>query len=152
MKGVVQLLDLPDELLLNILRKVDCQALLLCSMIDIGNDRLKQLVFDKCHSIDLSSYCYQAKRRFLQDQFYSYVMPPICHDIRSLTITHHHISSMKTFIDQNCNGTLPNLIHLKFLLGLTHSKTGIPFTIGNQSLLNFCQMLFFIVLNPFPLS
>ena len=131
MEGVVQLLDLPDELLLNILKKVDCQASLLCSMIDIGNDRLEQLAFDRCYSIDLSSYCYQAKHRSLKNQFYSYVMPRICHDIRSLTITYQHISSMKTFIDQNYNATLPNLTHLKFLLGPTHSKTGIPFTIGN---------------------
>ena len=131
MEGVVQLLDLPDELLLNILKKVDCQASLLCSMIDIGNDRLEQLAFDRCHSIDLSSYFYQAKHRSLKNKFYSYVMPRICHDIRSLTITHQHISSMKTFIDQNYNATLPNLTHLKFLLGPTNSKTGIPFTIGN---------------------
>ena len=135
MEGVVQLLDLPDELLLKILKKVDSQVTLLCSMIDVGNDRLKQLAFDRCHSIDLSSdYC-QVKQRSLKNQFFSDVMSRIYHDIRSLTITYNHMSSMKTFIDQNSNGTLPNLTHLKFLLNPKHKKTGIPFTLGNQRLI-----------------
>ena len=49
MKGVVQLLDLPDELLLNILKKVDCQASLLCSMIDIE----VMIVWSNLHLIDV---------------------------------------------------------------------------------------------------
>ena len=60
MKGVVQLLDLPDELILAILKKVNPQVLLLCAMIDIGNNRLEQLAFDKCHSIDLTFDYFQS--------------------------------------------------------------------------------------------
>jgi len=131
MKGVVGLLDLPDELLLNILKKVNPQVLLLCSMINIGNHRLEQLAFDRCHSIDLSfNYC-RAAHRSLMKRFYSHVMPRVCHNIQSLTINFYHMSRMKTFIDENCNGTLPNLTHLKILLGLKHNKTRIPYTIGN---------------------
>ena len=135
MKGVVQLLDLPDELLLNILKKVDSQVILLCSMIDIDNHRLEQLAFDRCHSIDLSARCYQTKYRSLKHKFFSAVMPRIFHDIHSLTITYDHMWSMKTFIEQNCNGTLPNLTHLKFLLDLRHAKSGMPSILGNQRLI-----------------
>jgi hypothetical protein len=131
MKGVIQLLDLPDELILAILKKVNPQVLLLCSMIDIGNPRLEQLAFDRCHSIDLTFDYPLAAHRSLTKQFYSRVMPRICHDIQSLTINFYHISRMKTFIEKNCNGTLPNLTHFKIVLGTKRGKIGIPYTIGN---------------------
>jgi hypothetical protein len=83
MKGIVQLLDLPDELLLMILKKVNPQLLLLCSMIVIVNHRLKKLAFDRCHSIDLSFDYPQAKHRLLLKSFYSDIMPCIVHNIRS---------------------------------------------------------------------
>ena len=128
MKGVVQLLDLPDELLLNILKKVDPQALLLCSMIDIDNHRLEQLAFDGCHSIDLSFDFYRARHRSPMKRFFSHVMPRICHNIQSLTISLRHIRCLKTSI---INRTFPNLTHFKILLGLKCYQTGIPYTIGN---------------------
>jgi hypothetical protein len=107
MKGVIQLLDLPDELILAILKKVNPQVLLLCSMIDIGNHRLEQLAFDRCHSIDLTFDYPEAAHRSLMKQFYSRVMPRVCHDIQSLTINFYHILPMTTFIKKNRNGTLP---------------------------------------------
>jgi len=131
MKGVVQLLDLPDELILVILKKVNPQVLLLCSMIDIDNHRLEQLAFDKCHSIDLPSDYFKAPYQSLMKRFYSHVMPRISHDIQSLTISLGQIWSMKTFVENHCNGTLPNLTHLKILFDLKYPKTGIPFGSGN---------------------
>jgi hypothetical protein len=131
MKGVHQLLDLPDELILAIMKKVDPQVLFLCSMIDIGNYRLEQLAFDRCHTIDLTFDCFRAARQSHMKKFYSHVMPRIGHDIRSLTIHLRHISPIRTFVENNCNGTLPNLTHLKILLGVQHAKTGVPYTIGN---------------------
>ncbi len=130
-EGVVQLLDLPDELILAILKKVNPQVLLLCSMIDIGNPRSEQLAFDRCHSIDLTFDYPEAAHRSLMEQFYSHVMPRVCHDIQSLTINFYHILPMTTFIKKNCNGTLPNLKHFKIIVGIRRSKTGIPYTIGN---------------------
>ncbi|CAF2677437.1 unnamed protein product [Rotaria sp. Silwood2] len=129
MKDVVELLDLPDELILAIMKKVDPQVLFLCSMIDIGNKRLEQLAFDRCHSIDLTFDYFRAPHQLFIERFYSYVMPRISHDIQSLTINLHHISSIKTF-ENNCNKTLPNLTHLKIMMGAKLSKTGIPYTIG----------------------
>jgi hypothetical protein len=108
-----------------------CSAEILCSMIDIGNHRLGQLAFDRCHSIDLTFNYPLAAHRSLMKQFYSRVMPRVCHDIQSLTINFYHISSMKTFIEKNCNVTLPNLTHFKIVLGTKRGKTGIPYTIGN---------------------
>jgi ABC-type lipopolysaccharide export system ATPase subunit len=125
------LLDLPDELILAILKKVNPQALLLCSMIDIGNNRLKQLVFDRCNSIDLTFDYLQAPHELLFNRFYSHVMPRIIHDIQSLTINLHQISSIITSVENNCNGTLRNLTHLKIMLGAKLSRTGTPYTIGN---------------------
>ncbi|CAF1252852.1 unnamed protein product, partial [Rotaria magnacalcarata] len=49
MKDIIELFDLPDESLLAIMKKVNPQVLFLCSIIDIGNCRLEQLAFDKCH-------------------------------------------------------------------------------------------------------
>jgi hypothetical protein len=123
------LLDLPDELILAIMKKVNPQVLLLCSMIDIGNNRLEQLAFDRCHSIDLTFDYPRAPHALLMERFYSHVMPRISHDIESLTIDLRHIASIKTF-ENNFNGTFPNLTHLKIMLGAKHSKTGIPYTIG----------------------
>ncbi|CAF4920140.1 unnamed protein product [Rotaria magnacalcarata] len=37
MKDIIELFDLPDELLLAIMKKVNPQVLFLCSMINIGN-------------------------------------------------------------------------------------------------------------------
>jgi hypothetical protein len=125
------LLDLPDELILAVLKKVNPQALLLCSMIDIDNNRLKQLAFDRCNSIDLTFDYLQAPHELLFNRFYSHVMPRISHDIQSLTINLHQISSIITSVENNCNGTLRNLTHLKIMLGAKLSRTGTPYTIGN---------------------
>ncbi len=59
----VQLLDLPDELILMIMNKVKPRVLLLCSIITIGNNRLEQLALDKCHSIDLTIDYFQSLPR-----------------------------------------------------------------------------------------
>ncbi|CAF1300919.1 unnamed protein product [Adineta steineri] len=137
MKDALQLLDLPDELILMIMKKVNPQVLFLCSMIDIGNCRWEQLAFDRCHSVDLSFDFYQAPHQSLMKQFYSHLMPRISHNIRSLTILLKHISSIRTFVEDNCDGALPNLTHLKILLGANRAKTGIPYTIG------YSQMFWF---------
>jgi hypothetical protein len=114
MKGVIQLLDLPDELLLAIMKKVNPQVLLLCSMINIGNHRLEQLAFDRCHSIDLSFNYYRAAHRSLMKRFYSHVMPRVWHDIQSLTIKFCRIPSMKTFIEKNCTIDRYAYVWMKF--------------------------------------
>ncbi|CAF4735243.1 unnamed protein product [Rotaria socialis] len=84
--NIIQLIDLPDELLLAIMKKVNPQVLLLClcSMIDIGNCRLEQLAFDKCHSTDLTLNYFRAPHKLRMKRFYSNVMPSIIHDIKPL--------------------------------------------------------------------
>ncbi|CAF2584827.1 unnamed protein product [Rotaria sp. Silwood2] len=127
----IERVDLPDELILAIMKKVNPQVLFLCSMINISNYRLEQLAFDRCHSIDLTFDYFGAPHKLLMKIFYSDVMPHIIHNIKSLTINLYHISSIQTFVENNCYGTLPNLTHLKIMLGAKHSQTGIPYTIGN---------------------
>jgi len=85
-KDVVELIDLPDELILYIMNKINPRVLLLCSMIGIGNNRLEELAFDRCHSINISfDYIGSPHRPFIIRRFYSHVMPRITHDIQSLT-------------------------------------------------------------------
>ncbi|CAF1227901.1 unnamed protein product, partial [Rotaria sordida] len=132
MKGVIELVDLPDELILTIMKKVNPQVLFLCSMINIGNYRLEQLAFDRYHSIDLTFDYFRASHKLFMKRFYSNVMPRIIHDIKSLTINLYQISSIQTFVENNCNRTLPNLTHLKIMLGTKRSLIGILYTIGTD--------------------
>ncbi|CAM4847318.1 unnamed protein product [Rotaria magnacalcarata] len=81
MKDIIELFDLPDESLLAIMKKVNPQVLFLCSIIDIGNCRLEQLAFDKCH---LTFNYFRAPHKLRMKRFYSNVMPSIMHDIKSL--------------------------------------------------------------------
>jgi hypothetical protein len=126
----VQLIDLPDELIVLIMNKVKPRVLLLCSMITIGNHRLEALALDKCHSIDLTFDYFQSPYRHLLQRFYSDVLPCISNHIRSLTLNIEHIPNVSYFVERNCNGTLPNLTHLKIMMGRRHSMTGTPYTLG----------------------
>ncbi|CAF3606850.1 unnamed protein product [Rotaria sp. Silwood2] len=97
MKDNVQLLDLPDELILIIMNKIKPGVLLLTSIITIGNNRLKQLAIDKCHSIDLTfDYAESPYERLIQ-RFYSHIMPDIIDNIQSLTINIRNIPDIITF-------------------------------------------------------
>ncbi|CAF1207774.1 unnamed protein product [Rotaria sordida] len=130
--NIVELLDLPDELILFIMKKVNPQVLLLCSAINIGNKRFEQLAFDTCYAIDLTFDYSRAPYKLLMEQFYSNVLPRVIYNIKSLTINCYHISSIKRFMKNNCNATLPNLMHVKILVGARHGKTSMPITIGNS--------------------
>ena len=99
-------------------------------MININNHRLKQLAFDRCHSIDLTFDCHQSLYQSLMKQFYSNVMPHISNNIQSLTISLTQIASINRFLEKNSIETFANLRHLKIVLGAKNCKTGIPFTIG----------------------
>jgi hypothetical protein len=70
---MVELLDLLDELILEIMNKVEAQVLLLCSIIGIGNNRLEQLALNKCHSIDLTFDYYNSSHQPFLKRFYSHV-------------------------------------------------------------------------------
>ena len=73
--NVVELFDLPDELILMILNKVKPKVLLLSSIVNIGNDRLEKLALEKSHSIDLTlAYCL-LPYQYLLRRFASHVTP-----------------------------------------------------------------------------
>jgi hypothetical protein len=122
--------DLPDELILMIMNKIKSEVLLLCSIITVGNNRLEQLVLDRCHSIDLTVDYFQSPYQSLIQRFYLHVMPRIVHNIRSLTFNIEHIPNIMNFAEKNCNGTLPNLTHLKIMMGKQCPKTGTHYTLG----------------------
>jgi len=116
------------------MNKINPGVLLLCSMIGIGNNRLEKVAFDRCYSIDLSFHYHRVAHLSLLRRFYSDVMPRVIHHIRSLTINLGQILKMKTYIENNWNGTLPNVTHLKKMLGSKQDKTGMPYTIGKLSI------------------
>ncbi|CAF1077709.1 unnamed protein product [Rotaria sordida] len=129
----VQLLDLPDELILIIMNKVKSNVLLLCSIIDIGNNRLEQLALDKCHSIDLTIDYFQSPFESLMTRFYSHVMYRIINNIQSLTLTIRQIPDIVSYVEKNSNGILPNLTHLKIMIGRQAHRTGTPYTLDASS-------------------
>ncbi|CAF2546125.1 unnamed protein product [Rotaria sp. Silwood2] len=113
------------------MNKVKPHVLLLCSIIDIGNNRLEQLVLDKCQEIDLTFDYPQSSHESLFERFYLYVLPRIINNIQSLTLHIQHLPKIASFVEKNCGGILPNLTHLRIMLGRRNPKTGTPFTIGN---------------------
>jgi len=112
------------------MNKVKPEVLLLCSIITVGNNRLEQLALNKCHSIDLTFDYFQSPYKSLIQRFYSHVMPCIINNIQSLTLNIQHISNIITFAEKNCIETLPNLTHLKIMMGRQCPKTGTPYTLG----------------------
>ncbi|CAF3704826.1 unnamed protein product [Rotaria socialis] len=132
----IQLVDLPDELILIIMNKVKPKVLLLCSIITIGNNRLEKLALDMCHSIDLTFDYFESPNQFIIPRFYTHVMPCIINNIQSLTLSIQHIPNMITFVERYCNGTLPNLTYLKIIIGRQNSMTGTPYTLDDCILTN----------------
>ncbi|CAF2904111.1 unnamed protein product [Rotaria sp. Silwood2] len=131
-KNMIELVDLPDEMVLTIMNKIQYRAELLCSIIGIGNNHLEQLALDKCNSIDLTFDFPDSPYELLIQRFCSHVMPRIYNNIQSLTLSLQHILRIITFANENCDGTLPNLTHLKIILGKRCFETGTPYTLGND--------------------
>jgi hypothetical protein len=127
---MIELLDLPNELILSIMNKVKPRVLLLCSIIGMGNNRLEHLAIDKCRSIDLTFDYRQSPHEQLMKRFYSHVLPYIYKNIQSLTLTFHHLSEISAFAEENCDGTFPNLTNLKIMLPRKCHITGTTFTLG----------------------
>ncbi|CAF1212947.1 unnamed protein product [Rotaria sp. Silwood1] len=96
----VQLLDLPDELILMIMNTVKPNVLLLCSIIAIGNNRLEQLALDKCHSIDFTIDYSQSSYESLMTRFYSHIMYRIINNIQSLTLNIRQIPDIVTYVEK----------------------------------------------------
>ena len=59
------------------MKKVHPQVLFLCSMFGIGNERLEQLAFDTCHSIDLTCDYPPNSYKLVRKQLHYNVMPRI---------------------------------------------------------------------------
>ncbi|CAF1578875.1 unnamed protein product, partial [Rotaria magnacalcarata] len=107
---------------------------LLCSIIAIGNNRLEQLALDKYHSIDLTIDYFQSPYESLMTRFYSHVVYRIIDNIQSLTLNIRKIPNIITFVEKNSNGILPNLTHLKIMIGRQSHRTGIPYTLDASSM------------------
>ncbi|CAF1415693.1 unnamed protein product [Rotaria sp. Silwood1] len=130
-KDNVQLLDLPDEIILTIMNKVKPRVLLLCSIIAIGNNRLEQLALDKCQAIDLTCNYFQLQDQSLfQQRFYSHVMPRIFNNIQSLTLYIQHLPDIVSFAEKNSDRIFPNLTHLKIMIFKRNPKTSTSYILG----------------------
>ena len=121
-ENLVELLDLPDELILTIMNKIKPQVILLYSMPGIKNIRLKQLALDQCHSIDLTyndsdCSCEWIIRKFIHD-----FLPSNFHYIESLTINVMYMQLIDDTIRDKYryNKNCLNLKHLKLMGGRLH--------------------------------
>jgi hypothetical protein len=141
LEDFVGLLDLPNEMILAIMNKVKPRAILLCSIINIGNNRLEQLALEKCHSIDTSFDYAHASHELLFRRFYSDVLPCIYNNILSLTINLRQLLYIDVTVKAIDGGILPNLRYLKILAGRRRSYTGTPFTISKLSFISIAQRI-----------
>ncbi|CAF1116686.1 unnamed protein product [Adineta steineri] len=100
----IHLLDLPDELLLTILKKLS-NTYVLYSFLDIGNNRLDTLLRDQTltNNIDLTSI----NDTTILNQALFCVLPRIHHNVRDLTFESSLISRVFHA------GSYPKLTHLK---------------------------------------
>ncbi|CAF4264743.1 unnamed protein product, partial [Adineta steineri] len=130
--NLVEFLDLPDEMILFIMNKVKPEAILLCSIVNIGNHRLERIILDKCYSIDLSFDYYCSSYEFLIKRFYSDVLPCIYNRIQSLIITLKHLLYIHIAVKRIDGEILPNLRHVKILSGRRRHYTGTPITISSH--------------------
>jgi hypothetical protein len=128
-ENLVELLDLPDELILAIMNKIKPQVILLYSMIGIKNIRLEQLALDQCHSLDLTyndSDCSSERiiRRFIYD-----FLPYNFNYIESLTINVMYMKLIDNIASYkyDYNDTCLNFKHLKLMGGYLHSDMELPF-------------------------
>jgi hypothetical protein len=127
---MIELLDLPDEMILAIFNKVQPQIFLLCSMFNIGNSRLEQLALSKCHSIDLNFvYWHTPWYKPLVERFYFDIFPFISNNIQSLTLNLIHLLPIDTII-RHCEKIIFSLTHLKIILCCFHHNSGKRFEIG----------------------
>jgi hypothetical protein len=129
-ENTIELLDLPDEMILAIMNKVKPKVLLLCSIIGIENNRLEQLALDNCHLIDLTFHNLHSPYTLVDEQFYSYVLPCISNNIQSLALNLKHLFHFDTILKIYGDKIIFNLTHLKINLNCFHRKTGTPFTLG----------------------
>ncbi len=127
-ENLVELLDLPNEMILAIMNKINPRPILLYSMIGIKNIRLEQLALGQCHSIDLTYDYFDYSYEMLIQQFISFTLPCIFNYIESLTIDIGHIQHLDRIVkiidDKTC---LNNLKHLKIMVGRSYCDTEIPF-------------------------
>jgi hypothetical protein len=127
---MVELFDLPNEMILAIMNKVKPQVLLLCSIFDIGNNRLEQLILDKYHSIDLTFDYVHSPYESLIQRFYFNILPYISDRIQSLALNLVNSLHFDTILKRYSDEFVFNLTHLKIILGRFHRNSGILFEIG----------------------
>ncbi len=112
------------------MNKIKPRVLLLCSIIDIGNKRLEQLALDRCHSIDLTFNYFESSHELFFRRFYLHVMSRISNQIQSVTLDIPYIIDLINVAEQNCNGTLPNLTHVKITSDIQCHRTGTPYILS----------------------
>ena len=136
----VELLDLPDEILLMIIRQVKPLVELLSSFIGVGNARLDNLILDRsrCSSINLTFDFQCSPRRMVMDRFFSHVLPCIHHNIESLALNFKHLSYVSVIAFRTPERHFPNLSQLKIVRGRRVPGSGTPQTISDYSSVPRC--------------
>ena len=94
-RSAIELLDLPDEVVLIILKKLDCVHMLYS--LEGTNKRLDTMVVSKSHTnvLDLVSIIDDTNACLMLDtiltRFCSYILPRICHNVQSLILEEAHV-------------------------------------------------------------
>lgn len=129
----VELLDLPDEILLMIMCQMKPLVELLTPLIGIGNARLENLLFDRsrCSSLDLTFDFPSSPRRMVMNRFFSHVLPCIYSYIESLTLNFQHLSYVTAVALRTAEEHFPNLAQLKIVQGRRIPGSGTPSIISN---------------------
>jgi hypothetical protein len=133
----VELLDMPDEILLMIMRQVKPLVELLTSFIGVGNARLENLVLDRsrCSSIDITFDFQCSPRKMIVDRFFSHVMPCIYNYIESLTLNFNHLPCVSVIAFSTPERHFPNLAQLKIIRGRRVPGSGTPKITSNYSMM-----------------
>ena len=127
---MLELLDLPDEMILAIFNEIKPEIFLLSSIIGIGNNRLEHLALTNCYSLDLTFDYYHPLDATPVQRFYLFILPKISNHIRSLSLNLRHLIHVNTIVRYYINQMTFSLTHFKIILFRYHRGSGKCFEIG----------------------
>ena len=128
----VELLDLPDEMLMMIMQKLTRNVELLSSLIGVGNARLENLALERCSFVDLTYDFLSSPWKRVIERFLSHTLPRIYNNIESLAMNLEHLSCVTRVASSTPERNFPHLKQLKIIRSRRLPYSGIPMTTGED--------------------
>ena len=128
----VELLDLPDEMLLMIMQKLTRNVELLSSLIGVGNARLENLALERSSIVDLTYDFLSSPWKRIIERFLSHTLPRIYNNIESLAMNLEHLSCVTRVASSTPERNFPHLKQLKIIRSRRLPYSGIPITTGEH--------------------